>query len=415
MIEGEYQVEILRIVDGDTVEVEIGSVNIAELRNQTVRIEGVDTPETRTNDEFEKACGNWSKSRVEEFLSGDGHYVLVTEFEDGAFGRILGDIRSPDGQMLKEFLLEEGLAVAYEGGTRSFDQHRENCKALVEAGHIEGPVLQQEAVSSEEQATSPTAEPEPTVDSDSTAESEPTVQVAPTPPMETTAVGTSDGVVYTSCDDAFAAGLEPVRGSEGDGWGFPKELVDGPRDRDGDGYVCEKPESEWRKTQTPVVETPDVTATAIPVSEPTPLPMPEPTLTPTPVPVPTSEPETGLVYESCDAAAEAGLGRIEGTNGTGRGFPAWQVPSARDGDGDGVVCELTDQSSSSSAVSASSTPEPTATVISNENGDIYPNCDAAEEAGLERVTGGSGDGRGFPAWQVPSARDGDGDGVVCER
>ena len=43
----------------------------------------------------------------------------------------------------------------------------------------------------------------------------------------------------------------------------------------------------------------------------------------------------------------------------------------------------------------------------------YASCDAAQAAGETRVQGVKGDGRGFPDWMVPSARDGD--GVVCER
>ncbi len=46
---------------------------------------------------------------------------------------------------------------------------------------------------------------------------------------------------------------------------------------------------------------------------------------------------------------------------------------------------------------------------------IYASCDAAQDAGEERQLGSNGSGRGFPAELVPSARDGDGDGVVCER
>ena len=45
----------------------------------------------------------------------------------------------------------------------------------------------------------------------------------------------------------------------------------------------------------------------------------------------------------------------------------------------------------------------------------YANCDAAEAAGETRTQGSKGVGRGFPKWMVPSAREGDGDGVVCER
>ena len=53
---------------------------------------------------------------------------------------------------------------------------------------------------------------------------------------------------------------------------------------------------------------------------------------------PTAEPE-GVVYESCEGAAAAGEQRVQGSQGGGEGFPKDMVPSARDGDGDGVVCE----------------------------------------------------------------------------
>ena len=70
-------------------------------------------------------------------------------------------------------------------------------------------------------------------------------------------------------------------------------------------------------------------------------PDPTPTATPTPTPAPTQTPapETAARYASCDEAQEAGEPRVRGSRGAGRGFPAHLVPSAPDGDGDGVVCE----------------------------------------------------------------------------
>ena len=53
---------------------------------------------------------------------------------------------------------------------------------------------------------------------------------------------------------------------------------------------------------------------------------------------PTPEPE-GAVYGSCEEAAAAGEQRMQGSRGGGRGFPKATVPAARDGDGDGIVCE----------------------------------------------------------------------------
>ena len=65
-------------------------------------------------------------------------------------------------------------------------------------------------------------------------------------------------------------------------------------------------------------------------------------------------------------------------------------------------------------VDATVTPVPTATPTPAP-GDAYASCEEAEAAGEERVVGSRGAGRGFPAELVPSARDGDGDGVVCEQ
>ena len=46
---------------------------------------------------------------------------------------------------------------------------------------------------------------------------------------------------------------------------------------------------------------------------------------------------------------------------------------------------------------------------------MYGSCEEAESAGEQRVQGSKGGGRGYPKATVPSARDGDGDGIVCER
>ena len=64
----------------------------------------------------------------------------------------------------------------------------------------------------------------------------------------------------------------------------------------------------------------------------------ETTATPTLAPEPAPEVNTS-VYGSCEEAVEAGESRVQGRVGGGRSFPREMVPSARDGDGDGVVCE----------------------------------------------------------------------------
>ena len=53
--------------------------------------------------------------------------------------------------------------------------------------------------------------------------------------------------------------------------------------------------------------------------------------------------------------------------------------------------------------------------IEEQDGSVYGSCEEAEAAGEQRVQGSQGGGLGFPKAMVPSARDGDGDGIVCER
>lgn len=79
---------------------------------------------------------------------------------------------------------------------------------------------------------------------------------------------------------------------------------------------------------------------------------------------------------------------------------------------------LSEACSSTDTSSSSSDPNPTQD-SSTQTQRTYPSCDAAEAAGERRQQGCSrgtcpGGGRGFPAEMVPSARDGDSDGVVCE-
>ena len=112
-----------------------------------------------------------------------------------------------------------------------------------------------------------------------------------------------------------------------------------------------------------------------------------------------------MVYASCNEADRAGVPRQRGSSGNGQGFPANLVPTARDGDSDGVVCERT------AAAAPTSAATPTAAGAST----VYGSCEEAEQAGVPRQQGSQGAGYGFPAETIPSARDGDRDGVVCER
>lgn len=137
----EYKVNIIKIVDGDTVDVDIDLGFGMWIKDERVRMMGIDTPESRTRDKVEKKFGLASKERLKSMLGKKG--VLKTQVnkkgEDmkGKFGRILGDF-VVDDKMATEILVEEGYAVAYFGGSKDEVQakHLENRERLIAEGVV---------------------------------------------------------------------------------------------------------------------------------------------------------------------------------------------------------------------------------------------------------------------------------------
>jgi len=137
----EYRAKLLKVVDGDTVDVDIDLGFGIVLKNERVRIIGIDTPESRTRDKVEKVFGLAAKKRVKELLKGD--VTLKTQIASdgddakGKFGRILGDFKLGD-KTLTEIMIEEGYAVDYYGGSKEEIQalHLKNRERLLSEGAI---------------------------------------------------------------------------------------------------------------------------------------------------------------------------------------------------------------------------------------------------------------------------------------
>ncbi len=160
------------------------------------------------------------------------------------------------------------------------------------------------------------------------------------------------------------------------------------------------------------------TPTTVPTSPPTPVAPVE--VSPSVLP---SHDHVVEVYGSCEEAENAGLERVQGSSGPGWGFPVEMVQGPRDGDKDGVVCEKSGSASIAPTIPQSHSPTPnssdvdatTSSPTPETDTPIFTSCEEADAAGLERVLGASGSGRGFPIEFVKGPRDGDGDGVVCEK
>lgn len=101
-----YKVHVTRIVDGDTVDVDIDLGFGMIYKKQRVRMMGIDTPESRTRDLEEKFYGLQSKAFLKNLLTGSKRYrdIYLVSHDKGKFGRILGEIFIAD-----PYILDEGL------------------------------------------------------------------------------------------------------------------------------------------------------------------------------------------------------------------------------------------------------------------------------------------------------------------
>lgn len=145
MQNNEYDVVVIKVVDGDTVDVDIDLGFGVCLKDERVRIMGIDTPESRTRDKVEDLFGEAAKARL-KVLMKDGGKLITTEDrkgEDmkGKFGRILGDFKVDyNGEMKKvtEILTEEGHCVPYFGGSKEETQaaHMVNRTRLLNEGTV---------------------------------------------------------------------------------------------------------------------------------------------------------------------------------------------------------------------------------------------------------------------------------------
>lgn len=139
----EYRAKINRVVDGDTVDVDIDLGFGIVLTNERVRIMGIDTPESRTSDPVEKVFGIASKNRLKELLGSEA--ILKTEVskdgEDmkGKFGRILGDFLTMDGRKITDIMIEEGHCVRYHGQNKAdvLQAHMANRNKLMSEGVVD--------------------------------------------------------------------------------------------------------------------------------------------------------------------------------------------------------------------------------------------------------------------------------------
>jgi len=136
----EYNCTIRRVVDGDTVDVDIDLGFGMWIHNERVRLYGIDTPESRTRDLEEKKAGLFAKDVVLHYLPEGSKQVLKTHKDKvGKYGRVLGEFIMYDAEndcqtTINKFMIDHRIGVEYSGKSKEQikQQHIDNRKYLEE-------------------------------------------------------------------------------------------------------------------------------------------------------------------------------------------------------------------------------------------------------------------------------------------
>lgn len=111
-----YDVEILRIIDGDTVAFSAPFLPAPLKKELSIRVYGVDTPEKgfRAKCPQEDAKGKAASEFTKKLVQSATKRQIVLYDWDKYGGRVLGDVIL-NGQSLRELLIKNGFAREYYG------------------------------------------------------------------------------------------------------------------------------------------------------------------------------------------------------------------------------------------------------------------------------------------------------------
>ena len=127
----EYSCKLIKVIDGDTIDVDIDLGFGVWLRKQRIRLYGIDTPESRTRDLEEKKYGLAAKAFLVKW-TGAGELTIKTHKDaKGKFGRILGELWTFKTN-INQKMIDEHHAVAYHGQSKQeiTEQHIKNREFL---------------------------------------------------------------------------------------------------------------------------------------------------------------------------------------------------------------------------------------------------------------------------------------------
>lgn len=120
-VAGPVVAEIVRIIDGDTLEVDAHPWPGHVVR-VSVRVRGIDTPERRSSCPEQRAAAQLAHDELERLVSGVSTIELINVAGGKYYGRVLADLTAGTRDVASA-MLASGLARPYQGGKR----HQPEC------------------------------------------------------------------------------------------------------------------------------------------------------------------------------------------------------------------------------------------------------------------------------------------------
>jgi len=109
-------VKYVKNYDADTITFNVPGVHPLIGKKINIRVQGVDTPEVRTKNKCEKEKARNAKKLVGNLLK-NAKRIDLQNVSRGKYFRIVADVII-DGKSLSYYLLKNGLAYSYDGGTK---------------------------------------------------------------------------------------------------------------------------------------------------------------------------------------------------------------------------------------------------------------------------------------------------------
>jgi micrococcal nuclease len=135
----EYKAMVKRIIDGDSLVLDIDLGFYMFMKETKIRLYGLDTPEMNSDDPLLRLQAVLATRYLYDNLPVGSKVTIKTVLDKREkYGRLLATITTQDGFNINDGLLENKLAINYKNLTREeqIQKHYENQEYLIQKGFI---------------------------------------------------------------------------------------------------------------------------------------------------------------------------------------------------------------------------------------------------------------------------------------